>query len=305
MHPIFILAPHKSYTSIACGMLGQHPELYGLPEMNLFVRPTVAEWWRTFRFGHALGANGVLRVVSELYLGGQREPAVPAAREWVRRRRHWGTASLFHEVAEAVAPLGLVDKSPNTVYRTEYLEQALDAFPDARFLHLLRHPRTYGESIIAKPLGRLWLARQRSWDLDSGGAKLDPQLAWLESNRRIDKFLAQVPESRWFRLRGEDLLTDADQQLTGLARWLGVSAARSAIADMKHPERGPYAHLGPDGARLGNDPSFLERPELQPARSRPASLDGPLPWRADGAGFLPEVRELAVTYGYNGTEDEV
>lgn len=300
--PVFILAPHKSYTSIACGMIGQHPKLYGLPETNVFVRPTVLGWWHTFRGGRAIGAHGLLRTVAELYLGGQRDTAVPLARQWVGRRRHWRSATLFEELAESVAPLALVDKTPNVVYRTEYLEQLADAFPDARFLHLVRHPRTYGESVTAKPLGRRWLAKQQAWDTGADPPVLDPQLSWLRVNRRIDAFLAGVPAAQRRRVRGEDLLTDPDRVLREITGWLDVGGDRAAIDAMKHPERSPFARPGPDGARLGNDPSFLEHPELQPGRARPASLDGPLPWRTDGVRFRDEVRELATTYGYNGTE---
>ena len=35
--PVFILAPPRSYTTLICAMLGQHPELYGLPELHLFI----------------------------------------------------------------------------------------------------------------------------------------------------------------------------------------------------------------------------------------------------------------------------
>ena len=34
--PLFILALPRSYTSLIAGMLGQHPQAYGLPELNLF-----------------------------------------------------------------------------------------------------------------------------------------------------------------------------------------------------------------------------------------------------------------------------
>ena len=38
--PLFILAPPRSFTTVTSAMIGQHPEMYGLPETNLFV----AEW---------------------------------------------------------------------------------------------------------------------------------------------------------------------------------------------------------------------------------------------------------------------
>jgi hypothetical protein len=35
-HPLVILAPGRSYTSVVCTMLGQHPQMYNLPELHLF-----------------------------------------------------------------------------------------------------------------------------------------------------------------------------------------------------------------------------------------------------------------------------
>ncbi len=80
--------------------------------------------------------------------------------------------------------------------------------------------------------------------------------------------------------------------------WLGKRTDREAIQRMLHPEQSPYAHFGPPAARLGNDMLFLERPELHPMRARPQSLAGALGWRSDGAGFVPEVVELARSLGY-------
>jgi hypothetical protein len=57
---------------------------------------------------------------------------------------------------------------------------------------------------------------------------------------------------------------------------------------MLQPERSPYAHFGPRGARNGNDILFLERPELRPASERRRTLDG----------LEPEVVELARRVGY-------
>ena len=33
--PLFIVAPGRTYTSLIATMLGQHPQTFGLPELNL------------------------------------------------------------------------------------------------------------------------------------------------------------------------------------------------------------------------------------------------------------------------------
>ena len=42
--PIFILASPRSFTSLLCTMLGQHPEVYGVPELHLFLAENMAQW---------------------------------------------------------------------------------------------------------------------------------------------------------------------------------------------------------------------------------------------------------------------
>src|SRR5277367_299883 len=41
--PLFVLAPPRSYTSVIAAMIGQHPELAGLPELKPFSYRTVGE----------------------------------------------------------------------------------------------------------------------------------------------------------------------------------------------------------------------------------------------------------------------
>jgi hypothetical protein len=70
------------------------------------------------------------------------------------------------------------------------------------------------------------------------------------------------------------------------------------MEEMKHPERSPFACIGPSNARYGNDSFFLESPELRPGRASAKSLEGPLSWRSDGRGFAPAVLRLAREFGY-------
>jgi hypothetical protein len=79
---------------------------------------------------------------------------------------------------------------------------------------------------------------------------------------------------------------------------LGLRTDATAIDCMKHPERSPYAFLGPPGARYGNDSFFLQNATLRPSRAVAHSLSGPLMWRNDGQGFSPEVKRLAREFGY-------
>lgn len=321
--PLFILAAPRSFSSVVCGMLGEHPQMYGLPETHLFSEERMDGWLgRASRETHAM-EHGLLRSVAQLCYGNQSEESVKKAAAWLMRRRTSTTGMIFEELALQVSPAILVDKSPSIVYLPDSMRRAHRFFPQARFIHLVRHPMGQGKSVmkyravLAKPEYRSkerdlgagtvpeWVNNLASFpyspstqDPEYDPSDVDPQRGWYVLNRNIVEFLSTVPSHQQMTVLGEDLLTDPEQQLVKIAQWLGLRDDDEAIERMKHPERSPYACFGPTGARCGNDIFFLEDPRLRPARAEPQSLDGPLPWRSDGRGFLPEVKELAKRFGY-------
>ena len=183
--------------------------------------------------------------------------------------------------------------------RCEYLQRARRAFPNAKLIHLVRHPRSMGESLwkLGGPFAANGLG---AIDYGTNPPTLDYQKAWYSLNMNIVTFLNGFPEAHVMRFRGEDLLADPDAHLVKIAQWLGLRTDRLAIEAMKRPERSPYACPGPINARFGNDPHFLKSPALRSGtRTNQRSLEGPLPWRRDRGGFSPEVKELAREFGYN------
>jgi hypothetical protein len=295
-------------------MLGQHPELYGVPELRLFAAETLEDWLALCRKANYPMASGTLRAVSQLVFGEQTEASIWMARNWIRWRSHWSTRRLIRLLGELVYPRILVDKSPSTVYSMRYLQRALRMFPQARFVHLLRHPRGQGESVFKlmrsieerrrAPLPSYnWLVRLASFPPFSVTERddrqsLDTQRAWYVLNKNICRFLGSIPPAQGITIRGEDLLADPDFVLEHIARWLGLRTDGAAIEAMKHPERSPYVGFGPKGASRGNDPIFLTSPALRARPDDPRGLDGPLSWRNDQKGFLPEVKMLAKSFGY-------
>jgi hypothetical protein len=330
--PLFILAVPRSFSSVVGAVLGQHPQMHGLPETHLFGDETIELWWgrcvqETFQMAH-----GLLRAVAQLCFREQTENSVKLAAGWLSRRSSFTSGMIFEELARKVYPSILVDKSPSIVYSLESMRRAHRFFPQARFIHLVRHPRGHGESVLsyacelAKPKYRLpsidaipalarramsgpvpqWIGDLASFPYSSPNqasdsqatSEVDPQRGWYVLNMNIVMFLKSIPRSQWITVRGEDLLNDPDRGLRQIVSWMGLRVDSEAIEEMKHPERSPYACFGPPGARFGNDIFFLQSPALRPARAKLQSLEGPLSWRGDGQGFLPEVKELAHYLGY-------
>lgn len=316
--PVFVLAPARSFTSVVGAMLGRHPQLYGLPETHLFQFETLAEWRQRAGKVSLFMKDGLLRTIAELFFGGQTEIAVRRARGWLRQQLHLTGGAMMEALAERVHPRVLVDKSPGLSRSKWSMRRAYAMFPQARFVHLLRHPRGHGASLmkILEKQAQGGQVPQAAWVIELASFPppppapgealepaapegcLDPQWFWYTLNRKILDFLASVPAAQVFRIRGEEILTDPDAALRPLVAWLGLRDDPEAIDEMKHPERSPYACFGPRGARFGNDYGFLRNPTLRSSRVEAASLDGPLPWRTDGQGFAPAVRRLAQEFGY-------
>ncbi len=309
---LFLLAPPRSYSSLACAMLGQHPQLYGLPETHLFSAEIMAQWWEISSQAKFNMADGLLRAVAQLYYGDQSEGAVRSASGWLRRRSHFTTGLVFEGLAERVQPSVLVEKSPSLVTRPEAMQRALAMFPRSRFIHVVQHPRGYGESLMKAirdaekhgpvPYWMLHLASFPGPSASEDGAPhdvpgLDPQRAWYVLNINVCEFLKVVPDEQKMFIRGEDLLTDSDQTLRRIAGWLEIRTDGEALDEMKHPERSPYASLGPPSARCGSDFSLGTSTSGTTLRET-LSLEGALSWREDGHGFLPKVKELARQFGY-------
>ncbi len=303
--PVFILAAPRSYSSLVNAMIGQHPALYGVPELNLFQCETVAEFtsgltskgqkkspfWKTMR-------HGLLRTIAQVFAGEQSDESIRMAERWLKMRESFSPADVLHEIADAVAPLRVVEKSPGVLRHRVFMDRMLEAFPKARFIHLLRHPIPQGESVLKAKGGVGVLLALNSVDQLGVHAALEPQIAWHDAQVQILRFLDNVPSDQLITLRGEDLMNDMAGTLPAVCRWLGISDAPEAVEAMRHPENSVYSCMGPLTAPLGNDVNFLKSPKLRGGQIKVPPLDAPVPWRADGAALHPRVQDLARALGY-------
>jgi hypothetical protein len=304
--PVFILAAPRSYSSLVAAMIGQHPDLYGMPELNLFQCETIAEFnsgitpegtkkspfWATMR-------HGLLRAVAQIHASEQSLEAIRMAERWLKQREDRTPGEVFTELARAMAPRRIVEKSPGVLRNRAFLDRMHETFPGAKYIHLLRHPLPQGQSALTAKGGSALLMALNSVDYRDDTPTLEPQIAWHDAQIRILRFLDDLPDGSFVTLRGEDFLNDLDGHLPALCRWLGISDAPEALAEMRHPERSPYSMMGPASAPLGNDVNFLNSPTLREGEVKLPPLDAPLPWRKDGAALHPRVRALAEALGYN------
>jgi len=298
--PLFLLAPPRSYTSLMNAMIGQHPQAFGLPELCLFNVDTLLGLW--VRTSDEIGNDtktrqGLLRAVAEIYAGEQTATTIAMAHHWAAARQHRSTASVFQELVARIDPLVAVEKSPSYTIDIKRMQAMLEAFPDARFLHLTRHPVGQCKSVMSMNEGAFALY-VNSIDFLEDRAIVEPQFAWHDLNINILNFLDDVPAAQQMRIRGEDIMDKPEEYLGRIARWLGLRDDAEAIEEMMHPERSPFACFGPINALFGNDPNFLSGPTFRPHKVKIPPLDKPVPWRDDRKGLRPEVVALAQEFGY-------
>lgn len=300
--PLFILCPPRSYSSVICSMIGRHPRLYGFPELLLFVGDSVADMLAFCQRKHESGEMfnptppGLLRALAQINVGQQNAETVAQAQSWLRERADWHVKQVLDHLLAGVQPSIGVEKSPWLATEPRLLEGLRRAYPQARYLHLTRHPVTTQRSMHE------FFQRLRPWSIPGmDGLGLDDYCAraWHDWHRNIVEFTGSLPPEQTCRLRGEDLLDEPLRHLPTLTAWLGVRGDAEALEAMQHPEDSPYAGFGPNGAKLsGYDPKFQADPRLRPPRR---DTTCPEEWTIDPQ-VRAQVAKLAQELDYADTE---
>jgi hypothetical protein len=299
--PLFLLAPPRSFTSVINAMIGQHPQAFGLPELALFSYNKIIDmWYPDFNevYLNEKLRHGLLRAVAEIYMGEQTDASIEFAEHWCGLREHCSTGEVFNELKDKIHPLIPVDKSPSYTIELARLKYLFENCPDARFIHLTRHPIKQCESTIDLS-NSAFPKFVNSIEYQSDKAILEPQIAWHDININILNFLEEcVPKEQYMRIRGEDILSNPEEELGQICRWLGIRDDAEAIDAMMHPDRSPFACFGPISALFGNDPNFLKGAKFRKGKVKTPAMDSELKWRNDGKKLYPEVIELAREFGY-------
>lgn len=253
-------------------MLGQHPELYGFPELRLFRADTVAALLLEPVPGRGMPARertaGLVRALAQLHEGEQPPEAVDRAFRWLEDRMQWRAAAVLEYLLKLISPLVGVEKSPESSTSDAAIRRMSQAFPAARYLHLVRHAWPTVVSMVAAWQGLTY------WNVPAELAARRCLEVWYRQHRRIAEFGATIPPGRFLRVHAEDVVNRPSQALPSICRWLAIDDSDESIWRMMAPERSCYAAPGPPNAVGGLDPKFLARPWLRPL-PHPSSLAPP------------------------------
>jgi len=267
--PLFILAPARSYSTVSTALLAGHPGTYGFPELQLFTlwparktlgalmdHSVVRSVWPLPSDVITRMQSGILRTLADLHDGCQDNEAIERARIWLNENGDWPTVKLLNYLLDMISPrMGLV-KSPEIIMSDERLRACFTGFPNARYLHLTRHPVSTQQSMHEN-----W----RDWDgSDRKTLILQAASTWYFSHRRVVRAFTQLPDRQWMRLRAEDLLREPQAQLQRLLAWLDLPFDDQVIARMLRTQDWQFAGNGPDGNLYGGDAKFMNSPVLVP-----------------------------------------
>lgn len=289
--PLIILTAPRSFSSLVCSMLGQHPSLYSLPETNLFVAGTLGEMMSLFRMIRPRSLDGLYRSVGQIEFHGQTGKHIAQSMTWLEERHSWGAREVLGYLGQHVGSRRFIDKSPSTAITRHGLANVFTQFPDAYFLHLTRHP-------VSTTLSIHRLKESKAGNFYESKAGRSPEEFWVTINTNIIRFADRLPFGQYMHVRGEDILSSPEVFLPQVCEWLGFGCDATALDAMLHPENSPYACIGPREAPFGNDPNFLRNPVYARREIDMPAMDAPLLWRSDAATLQARTRELAAHFGY-------
>jgi len=234
--PVFIVAAPRSGSTLLFETLARSPDL-----------------WTVGGESHQL--------IEGVEIDGVR-PLAPEARGWHSNRLDAGDAAapvvqaLHRRFAQALrdreglpwtadvgAAVRLLEKTPKNALRIGFLASA---FPDARFIYLVREPKANASSILEAWRSGEFVTYEKLPDWKGGRWSLLLIPGWREmegcelaevavaqyraAHEAILADLAALPRERWCAVAYEALLADPDAQLERLAAELGIAFDRPAPA---------------------------------------------------------------------------
>lgn len=214
--PVFVVGSYRSGTSIFCWCLGQHPNLVNLPETNWLARLSVdmSELYRLAtvngKFSH-LGRSETSRDEFYRLMGEGVEHLMQVANPIIiEKGEESETKGVMRRRRSADDPKRRwVDATPEN---SHYVYGLSKLFPQARFIHLLRHPDDVACSLMH-------FARAGSKTRDY--PEEEAFQTWVRLTRAAYGAESALGSTRMMRLRYEDLVGQPEDSLRRVLAFLG------------------------------------------------------------------------------------
>ncbi|MBK9015689.1 MAG: sulfotransferase [Saprospiraceae bacterium] len=195
-------------------MLAGHPGLFACNELQLLHFETLAERAEAYQGKFSLWSEGLVRAVMEL-----NDCNADEAKLLLHNFEKHGmtTREMFEQLQEWVGERLIVDKSPSYVLDEAALEKAVADFPNARFIHLVRHPYSMVKSFEKYHMDQVLYLHPHDYNPRQLG-----ELVWLESQRNAVDFLKKMPANQQFRMVYEDLVKTPETVMRAMCEALEI-----------------------------------------------------------------------------------
>ncbi|MGL5858297.1 MAG: amino acid adenylation domain-containing protein [Angustibacter sp.] len=216
--PVFLLSAPRSGSTLLRVMLAGSPDLFVPPELELLGFDSMAERTRALEGPNSYAQDGLARAVRELLGGDPQE-----AHHFIECHRDLTIGGFYELITRQLGHRRLIDKTSTYAMDMSALRRAGRLFPEARYLHLVRHPAGMIASYQEVKLDQVFRHPH-----DFAPRQL-AELIWLVSNLNVEEFLQSVPAEQQLRVRFEDLLDDPAETLRNVARFVGVPFCQSML----------------------------------------------------------------------------
>lgn len=215
--PFFLIGCVRSGTTLLRDLLRQHPNLHSPEETHLFRWPHP---FGTGDFTHIQQNNETLRAHREMDGVDEQQYLSLLAHATSRRELQDGYAKLFM-AAKGVRAGRWFDKTPQNIYGILLLSAV---YPDAKFVHIVRHPLNVVSSLKA---GKVMGPHTLQAGINT----------WLEAVSIATQFESAWPD-RIHTVTYESLTASPESEIKALLAFLDESAPRQPFdVSRVHPER--------------------------------------------------------------------
>lgn len=231
--PTFILGMNGSGTTMLADCLGKHSELFSIPYETKVIPFHLANLhrfgdMRTIEARRALAAQ--IGATKAFWLANHRRNIELGDDELSEPSFAGVIDALFARLARGTGKRRWVEKSPQNLGR---VNEIAAAFPDARFVHIIRDGRDCAQSL------------HRRW-------KYEPVVSIYRWRRLVElgrRAGAEIGPARYLEIRYEELTTDPQRIMTAVCVFLGVAfEPQVLLASMRTANPGVVAA----GAIVGN-----------------------------------------------------
>lgn len=261
---VFILAPPRSGTTLLRVMLAGHPELFACNELQLFHFETLQERNKAYSGRFSLWSEGLIRAVMQL-----RSLDADQAKLLLLQLADQGmtTSGMVHTLYGWLNSLpgagfrNIVDKSPSYALDPAALEKALADFPNARFIHLVRHPYSMVRSFEKYHIDQVLYLRDNDYSSRQLG-----ELVWLHSHRNVLNFLKKVPADRQFRMSYEELVKNPESVMRQMCQAVGLPFHPDLLRPYQNLDKKMTSGIYHESRSMG-DTHFDQKKKIDPEKA--------------------------------------